>query len=115
LRVYGKGRKERVVYLKREAYEVVAAYLQEQKAWQPSQALFVNHRGQPLTIAGIQWLMRSYARVSGLTVTCHRLRHTCARWLAEGEMPLLSLARFLGHSSLASTHARSSANSACRP
>jgi site-specific recombinase XerD len=103
LRVLGKGRKERIVYLKREAYEVVDAYLQEQGVWQPNQSLFTNQKGQPLTIAGVQWLMRSYAQASRVAVTCHRLRHTCARWLAEGEMPLLSLARFLGHSSLSST------------
>lgn len=103
LRVLGKGRKERIVYLKREAYEVVDAYLQAQGVWQPNQPLFTSQKGQPLTIAGVQWLMRGYAQASGVAVTCHRLRHTCARWLAEGEMPLLSLARFLGHSSLSST------------
>ena len=103
LRVLGKGRKERIVYLKWEAYEVVDAHLQGQVIWQPNQPLFTNQKGHPLTIAGVQWLMRGYAQASGVAVTCHRLRHTCARWLAEGEMPLLSLARFLGHSSLSST------------
>lgn len=103
LRVLGKGRKERVVYLRREAYQVVEAYLADQRAWSAGQPLFLNQRGEGLTIAGIQWVMREYARVSQVAVTCHQLRHTCARWLAEGEMPLLSLSRFLGHSSLAST------------
>jgi len=103
LRVLGKGRKERIVYLRREAYQVVETYLAEQRVWSTGQALFLNQRGERLTIAGIQWVMREYARVSQVAVTCHRLRHTCARWLAEGEMPLLSLSRFLGHSSLTST------------
>jgi site-specific recombinase XerD len=103
LRVLGKGRKERIVYLKPEAYQVMDAYLQEHDVWPPNQPLFTNQKGHPLTIAGVQWLMRGYAQASGVVVTCHRLRHTCARWLAEGEMPLLSLARFLGHSSLSST------------
>lgn len=103
LHVLGKGRKEGIVYLKRDAYEVVEAYRQESGVWRPDQPLFTNQRGQPLTVAGVQWLMRGYAQASGVAVTCHRLGHTCARWLAEGEMPLLSLARFLGHSSLSST------------
>jgi site-specific recombinase XerD len=103
LRVLGKGRKERVVYLSPAIYQIVDAYLAGRPVSGADETLFVNQRGQPLSIAGVQWVMRVYAQASGVKVTCHRLRHTCARWLAEGEMPLLSLARFLGHSSLAST------------
>lgn len=101
LRVMGKGRKERMVYLGRAAYNSISPYLT--KKGEESDALFRNHRGEPLSIAGVQWIVRQYAQESGVPVTCHRLRHTCARWLAEGEMPVLSLSRFLGHSSLAST------------
>jgi site-specific recombinase XerD len=103
IRVIGKGRKERIVYLAHSFYQPVAAYLTSQAVWQPRQPLFTNRRGEPLSIAGVQWVIRQYAQASGVAVTCHRLRHTCARWLAEGEMPLLSLARFLGHSSLQAT------------
>lgn len=38
-----------------------------------------------------------------MTVTCHRLRHTYARWMVEGGVPILALARLMGHSHLQST------------
>lgn len=103
IRVLGKGRKERIVYMEHTFYQPVAAYLASQTVWQAKQPLFTNRRGKPLGVAGVQWVIRQYAQASGVAVTCHRLRHTCARWLAEGEMPLLSLARFLGHNSLQAT------------
>lgn len=103
LRVLGKRRKERMVYLPHKCYAVVAHYLEEEPVSGPEQPLFRNRRGQAITIAGVQWVIRTYADKSGIAVTCHRLRHTCARWLAEGEMPLLSLSRFMGHSRMEST------------
>ncbi len=109
LRVMGKGRKERVAYLCREGYEPLARYLQETAAAQVQARLdrqapiFRNHLGKPITIAGIQERVAHYAQRSGVAVTCHRLRHTYGRWLAEREMPVLSLARLLGHVSLQTT------------
>lgn len=98
LRVFGKGQKERVVYLLRRAFLPVQLYLQHNPIRSPNDVIFRNHRGKPLTVAGIQYLVRDYSEKSGVSFTAHDLRHTCARWLAEGRMPLLSLSRFLGHS-----------------
>jgi len=103
LRVMGKGRKERVVYLCRAAYRFLAHYLQEHPSPDPRAPLFRNRRGQPLTVSGVQERIQHYARRSGVEVTCHRLRHTFARWMVEGEMPVLALARLLGHSSIQTT------------
>lgn len=99
LRVLGKGRKERIVYLCREAYPPVAAYLKEQAGSDPQQPLFRNWRGEPITVNGVQYLMSQYASESGVAVTCHRLRHTFGRRMAEREMPVLTLSRLLGHAS----------------
>ena len=103
LRVRGKGRKERVVYLPEEVTQTVRRHLSSEPNRTDEQPLFLSRRGQKMSVAGVQWVLRQYAQQSGIPVTCHRLRHTCARWLAEGEMPLLSLSRFLGHSQLATT------------
>lgn len=103
VRVCGKGRKERIVYIPQSNFEPVNAYLSSMKKENPKGNLFKNHRGQPLRPNGVQWVLRKYGKQCDVTVTPHRLRHTCARWLAEGHMPLLSLSRFLGHSDVHTT------------
>jgi site-specific recombinase XerD len=103
LKVRGKGRKERVVYLPVEVAQTVKRYVVSEPNRTGEQPLFHSRRGQKMSIAGVQWVLRQYAQQSSIPLTCHRLRHTCARWLAEGEMPLLSLSRFLGHNQLATT------------
>ncbi len=103
VRVCGKGRKERVVYIPKANFEPVNAYLAMMEEKKPKEPLFKNHRGQPIRCNGVQWVLRQYGQQCGVSVTPHRLRHTCARWLAEGQMPLLSLSRFLGHSDVHTT------------
>ncbi len=103
LQVLGKGRKERVVYVCRAGYEPLVAYLETQPLSGTPQPIFRNRWGEPITVSGIQYRIRGYADQSGVAVTCHRLRHTYGRWMAEGEVPVLSLARLLGHAQLAST------------
>ncbi len=104
VRVCGKGRKERVVYIPKANFEPVRAYLATIAEQSPKEdTLFTNHRGQPIRCNGVQWALRKYGKQCGVAVTPHRLRHTCARWLAEGQMPLLSLSRFLGHSDVHTT------------
>ncbi|MEM9092769.1 MAG: tyrosine-type recombinase/integrase [Cyanobacteria bacterium P01_F01_bin.53] len=95
LRVKGKGEKERIVYLPQPSFEPIERYLSGVGDDAPS--LFTNHRGKPLLSNGVQWVLRRYGQECGVSLTPHQLRHTCARWLAEGRMPLLSLSRFLGH------------------
>jgi len=103
IRVCGKGRKERVVYIPQASFEPVRTYLATREEPKPKEPLFKNHRGQPIRCNGVQWILRQYGKQCGVNVTPHRLRHTCARWLAEGQMPLLSLSRFLGHSDVHTT------------
>jgi len=96
LRVRGKGEKERIVWLLPDIAAVLEGWLKERPQG-PCQALFLTRRGQAFTVRGIQERVEHYARRAGLHVTCHQLRHTCARRLAEGGMPLASLSSWLGH------------------
>ena len=73
----GKGRKERVVWLTADAYAVLETWLRERPATTDPH-MFLNHRGQPLTANGIQWLLHSYGQPAGLDLTPHQLRHTFA-------------------------------------
>jgi integrase/recombinase XerD len=103
LRVLGKGRKERVVYLTHHGFQPLADYLQADPPATPQSPLFRSRRGGAVSVAGIEERVTHYAQHCGVDVTCHRLRHTYGRWMAEGEMPLLALSRLLGHSSIQTT------------
>lgn len=102
LRVCGKGQKERIVLLTADAYAVLQEWLQERPEGQ-SQTVFLNHRAEPLRANGIEWLLKRYGQAIDLPVTPHQLRHTFARQLTEGGMPVTSLSKLLGHSQISTT------------
>ncbi len=102
LRVCGKGQKERIVFVTLRWYALVAAWL----AVRPeadTDHLFLNQHGAPLSVAGVQYCLRQYSEQAGLSVSCHQLRHTYARRLAEQEMPIESIAKLLGHAQVETT------------
>lgn len=87
------------------ALKVFFDFLAEEKgdlSW-PNEAIFLNQHGQPLTANGIEWLLRRYGQAAGIEATPHRLRHTFARQLIEGGMPLTSLGKLLGHAQVSTT------------
>jgi site-specific recombinase XerD len=102
LRVQGKGQKERLVYLSGQATSALLAWLAVRPALERA-AVFLSERGQALSVAGVQWLMRGYGERIGVALTPHRLRHTFARQLIEAEMPVESLARLMGHAQISTT------------
>jgi site-specific recombinase XerD len=105
LRVRGKGDKERRVWLAPETATLVQSWLAERPAV-ADEALFITRRRRGFTVRGIQERVKHYARRAGLQssqVSCHRLRHTFARRMAEARMPLPSLSHWLGHSQLKTT------------
>ncbi len=68
LRVMGKGQKERIVLLTTDGYSVLGAWL----AQRPTSAcsnIFLNDRGQPLSVSGIEWLLHRYGQQAGVSLT----------------------------------------------
>lgn len=102
VRVLGKGQKERLVLLSADAYAVLAAWLGQRPASDVAN-VFLNDRGQPLTVSGIEWLLRQYGQQAGVTLTPHQLRHTFARQVTEAGMPITSLSKLLGHAQITTT------------
>ena len=96
LRVLGKGRKERLVWVTPRWYGVVQAWLAQRPA-AGTDHLFLNQHGRPLSVAGIQYRFKRYCQQAGVHLTCHQLRHTFARRLADERMPTESIAQLLGH------------------
>jgi integrase/recombinase XerD len=109
LRATGKGSKERIVPVGRQAVTAVERYRDRARPTlvgigiEPS--LFVNHRGSKLTRQGLYKIIQSHARSAGLAelMTPHTLRHTFATHLLSGGCDLRSLQEMLGHADLATT------------
>jgi site-specific recombinase XerD len=85
-----------------ETLRPVQAWLQE-RPQTPETVLFLNQHGRPLSVAGVQFRLKQYCDQAGVHLTCHQLRHTFARRLAEQSMPIDSLAKLLGHRNLQTT------------
>jgi integrase/recombinase XerC len=108
-RVLGKGGKERRALFSDEGREAIAAYLPARaarvKAERPTDRLFVNRRGGPLSVAGIRWIIARYADRSGLQkhVHPHALRHSFATHLVNAGCDVRIVQELLGHASLSTT------------
>jgi len=102
LRVYGKGQKERIAWLTQDSWLTLQGWLAVRPDSQEP-ALFLNQHGGRLSVSGVQYRLKQYTERTGQRLSCHQLRHTYARRLAEREMPLDSLAKLMGHSSLQTT------------
>jgi site-specific recombinase XerD len=101
----GKGAKGRVVYMSEDARSALSAYLAKRSS--KAKGLFLVQkgpmRGKPLSVRGIQKRIESYARKSGLIVSCHRLRHTMATQLLNADADLATIQDLLGHGQITTT------------
>lgn len=109
VRVMGKGSKERLVPLGRNAIAAIAIYLRELRPklerGAGKGALFLNARGEPLTRMGAWKILRKYVDRAGIEkhVTPHTLRHSFATHLLEGGADLRAVQEMLGHSDISTT------------
>jgi integrase/recombinase XerD len=109
VRVTGKGGKERVVPVGRQAVEALRRYLARGRPFLDRRhrpELFLNARGGPLTRSGAFVVLRRLAAAAGLEpdrVHPHLLRHSFATHLLEGGADLRSVQEMLGHADLATT------------
>ena len=109
VRPLGKGGKERIVPLGREAVEALRRYLSRGRPYldrRHRHELFLNAQGGALTRAGAFLILRKLAGKAGLDperVHPHLLRHSFATHLLEGGADLRSVQEMLGHADLATT------------
>jgi integrase/recombinase XerD len=109
VRTIGKGGKERVVPIGRQAADALRRYLAHgrphlDRRHRPE--LFLNAQGGPLTRAGAFLILRKLAGKAGLEperIHPHLLRHSFATHLLEGGADLRSVQEMLGHADLATT------------
>jgi len=107
IRVFGKGKKERLVPLHTSVCQILTHYIEHYRPlFQPiDKELFLNRSGQMLTRQGIWKLIKRYALLAGIRspISPHTLRHSFATHLLEGGADLRSVQVLLGHSDLAAT------------
>jgi len=109
LRARGKGSKERLVPIGREAVSALRAYLSRSRpvlvGLAPERHVFVNLRGGGLSRQGLYKIVQGYARAVGLgdRMSPHTLRHTFATHLLAGGCDLRTLQEMLGHADIATT------------
>lgn len=109
-RVFGKGRKERIVPLGRSAIDAVRAYRKRlaQKTGIDMTAdgpLFLNHRNTRLTARSMDRILKKIAADCGLAtpVSPHALRHTFATHMLDAGADLRVVQELLGHKCLSTT------------
>jgi integrase/recombinase XerD len=109
VRPVGKGDKERVVPIGRQAVDALRRYAARGRPFLDRRhrpELFLNAQGGPLTRAGAFLILRRLAVSAGLDparVHPHLLRHSFATHLLEGGADLRSVQEMLGHADLATT------------
>lgn len=110
VRLFGKGRKERLVPLGSYAEEALQAWLVRGRpamvaTGRGTPAVFVNQRGGRLSRQSAWTALQSASRRAGLEgrVSPHTLRHSFATHLLDGGADVRVVQELLGHASVATT------------
>ena len=111
VRLQGKGRKERTCPLWARTVEALDAWQRERGTiTAATDPLFVNTRGQRLSRSGIAYILRRHAQRANLQprhstrVSPHVIRHTTAMHLLQSGVDITTIAAWLGHAQITTTH-----------
>lgn len=110
----GKGGKSRIVPVMAPTGELLRQYIEGAGLSHPSKSrtpLFTNRGRQPLTRAGVTYILKKYAsqaQASGVKdisgeITPHWLRHSKAMHLLQSGVNLIYIRDLLGHSDVSTT------------
>lgn len=113
IRVVGKGNKERLVPIGRDALKFLSIYIENVRGRAPLKSpqkgfesyTFLNRNGRKLTRVMVFTVIRNLARSIGLkkTISPHTFRHSFATHLIEGGADLRAVQEMLGHESITTT------------
>ncbi len=106
IKVYGKGKKERLVPIGDRALQTIRTYLSGREEKKLSnKALFLNREGTRLGKRSIQNIVDKYinATCRKQNISPHTLRHTFATHLLERGADMRSVQELLGHINLSTT------------
>lgn len=113
IRLYGKGRKERICPIWPEVAQILREYMEE-RGIHPgdSSTVFRNHIGGPLSRFGARYILAKYLKKASRIQPSlgkkrlhpHSMRHSTAVHLLKSGVDLSTIANWLGHSSLNTTN-----------
>src|SRR5467141_2931472 len=111
---FGKGRKERICPLWPETAQLLKQHLDRTAglSTHEAQTVFRNKRGNPLTRFGARLILRKHVERAAQALPSlkrkrihpHSLRHSTAVHLLKSGVDLSTIAHWLGHSSIMTTH-----------
>jgi integrase/recombinase XerD len=110
IKVFGKGRKERLVPIGSTAIAALEDYLIQSRPFikknaQSENYVFLNNRGRKFSRMGVWKIVKKYVDISNLKkeIHPHTFRHSFATHLIEGGADLRSVQEMLGHSDISTT------------
>lgn len=110
IKVTGKGNKERLVPIGKEAKKYIEIYRKEIRVHASPEKtseniLFLNRRGKQLTRVMIFLIVKEAAKAAGIQkkVSPHTFRHSFASHMIEGGADLRAIQEMLGHVSITTT------------
>ena len=107
IRIFGKGRSERMVLFGNKAKEKVKIYMKNERplVQQQKEALFLNYRNEKLTSRSVQRIIEMFRKFLniGRNVTPHKIRHSFATHMLNRGVDLRIVQELLGHKTLSST------------
>ena len=109
LKVFGKGRKERLVPMSQSAIDAVEDYLASEERYTPKRGqesfLFLSRMGKAISRITVFALIKQLASDAGITknVSPHTFRHSFATHLLEGGANLQAIRLLLGHEDIGTT------------
>ena len=102
VKVYGKGNKERTVFIDDVTVMMLKRYLTQRK--DDYESLFAGQGTKRLTPFGVRYMLRKLGEKSGVAnVHPHRFRRTLATSLIDHGMPIQEVAVILGHDKIDTT------------
>jgi integrase/recombinase XerD len=111
LQLIGKGRKERAIPLWPETAQVLKTWFRE-LGESVDGTVFPNARGKPMSRHGVDYLLQQAVRraadscpsLATKTISPHVVRHTTAAHLLQAGVDIATIALWLGHESIETTH-----------
>lgn len=122
VKLFGKGRKMRIVPLQDEQIVFLKKYMIENNLMEPysnQYPLFSNYRKEKLTPEGVTYILKTYVELARKInpaiipekVSCHSLRHSKAMHLLQAGVNLVYIRDLLGHVSVTTTDVYARADS----
>jgi integrase/recombinase XerC len=106
IKVYGKGKKERIVPIGERALQAIRDYLNTRRpVTKEAKALFFNKNGGRLTDRSVRRIINKYITKASIQqkISPHTLRHSFATHMLDHGADLRSVQELLGHANLSTT------------